>query len=137
MDLQVLLPSSVPARERRLGGAEVDELIEHLFAPPIVDPGQMPTGIAGRIESGEMRLALAVLEDALRRVLCHFRSPIGEQRQGAREALSWIQCDDEEPPFAFVRICQLFDLDPSWLRAKVRSRIGHARGVRSSIEEAA
>lgn len=135
--MQVLFPAPPVAPGRRLGAAEIEERLESLFAAPVVDPGQMPARLVARVDSGEMRLALAVLEDALRRIVGHLRSEGREQRGAAREALSWMWCDDDEPPFAFVRICQLFDLDPSWIRGRVRARIALAPGGRAAVEQAA
>ena len=116
MDIRNLLPDRSPEPEHRLSGAAVDDLMERMFAPPSVDVGQVPMNARCRIESGEMRLALAVLEDALRCALRHHDSRLVEQRQAARAALEWIRSEDDSPPFTFVRICQLFDLDPDWIR---------------------
>ena len=80
-----------------------------------------------RLETGEMRLALAILEDALRCALRHHDSRITEQRLAAREAMEWIRSDDDAPPFTFVRICQLFDLDPDWIRDTLHRRMFQAR----------
>lgn len=123
MDIRNVLPGRQPEPERRLTGSDVDELMERMFAPPSVDIGQVPMNGRTRIESGEMRLALAVLEDALRCTLRHHDSRLVEQRQAAREALEWIRSDDDSPPFTFVRICQLFDLDPDWIRETVQRHV--------------
>ena len=119
MDIRNLLPTGVAPPKRRLSGSDVEELLERMFAPPTVDAGQVPLHVPTRIDSGEMRLALAVLEDALRCALRHHDSRVVEQRMAAREALDWMRSDDDSPPFTFVRICQLFDLDPDWVRAMV------------------
>jgi len=123
MEIRNLLPSSPREPRRRLTGADVDDLIERMFAPPAVDAGQVPMNGRSRSESGEMRLALAVLEDALRCTLRHHDSRLVEQRQAAREAMDWMRSDDDAPPFTFVRICQLFDLDPSWIRETVHRHV--------------
>ena len=60
MDIRTLLPTDLPAPARRLSGADVEELMERMFAPPSVDHGQIPMNAASRLDSGEMRLALAV-----------------------------------------------------------------------------
>jgi len=122
MDIRVLFPTAKSPPAERVSPEQVDELIERLFAAPSVDPGQVPMHGAPRLESGEMRLALAVLEDALRCVLRHHGSPIREQDEAAREALAWMSSADDAAPFAFVRLCQLFDLDPDWIRDMVRRR---------------
>jgi hypothetical protein len=127
MDIRTLLPTGPNAPARRLSGADVDEVMERMFAAPSVDAGQVPSNGTGRIESGEMRLALAVLEDALRCALRHHESRVLEQRLAAREALVWMRSDDDSPPFTFVRICQLFDLDPDWIRQTVQRHLEGSR----------
>lgn len=128
MDIRNLLPAPEPGPRRRLSGAAVEEMMSHLFAPPAVDADQVPMHGRSRRESGELRLALAVLEDALRCALRHHDSRLVEQRQAAREAIAWMRCDDDAPPFTFVRICQLFDLDPAWIREKVHRHVFRPRG---------
>lgn len=135
MNIRNLLPTP-QAPATRLSSADVEDLLEHMFAPPSVDAGQVPMHTYGRLESGEMRLALAILEDALRCALRHHDSRITEQRIAAREAMDWIRSDDDSPPFTFVRVCQLFDLDPDWIRDSVHrhlftSRRGHAPADRA------
>jgi hypothetical protein len=68
---------------------------------------------AGR---GELRLALGVMEDAVRSL---------ERNHGARgflrrllcwEAEQWFQSRDREPLFSFESICSLLDLDADAIR---------------------
>lgn len=127
MDIRNLLPSGPVTPSRRLTSADIDQAIERLFAAPSVDPGQVPMHGATRLDSGEMRLALAILEDALRCALRHHDSRLVEQRQAAREAIEWMRSEDDAPPFSFVRICHLFDLDPDWIRDLVRRHVFRAR----------
>lgn len=126
MEIRFLLPDPNERPRHRLSGGDVEALLERTLAAPVVDPGQVPMHAPARLESGELRLALAVLEDALRCVLRHHDSPVEEQRLAAREALDWLGRDDDAP-FTFVRICQLFELDPSWLRSAVRQRLSRGR----------
>ncbi len=137
MNLHALLPNPPPRPTRRVTASEVDQLLERLFAAPAVDPGQVPVRARPQFVSGEMRLALAVLEEALRCALRHHASPLRRQREASREALAWMQCEDDEAPFTFVRLCQLFDLDPAWLRETVlryRRELAARRGIgRASV----
>ena len=127
MDIRNLLPSAPASPVQRLNASDVEEMLEQMFAPPSVDAGQVPMNAYTRLETGEMRLALAILEDALRCALRHHDSRITEQRMAAREAMEWIRSDDDAPPFTFVRICQLFDLDPDWIRDTLHRRMFQAR----------
>jgi hypothetical protein len=128
MEIRTLLPAPQAAPAPRLSGADIELVMARMFAPPSVDPGQMPMNVATRIDSGEMRLALAVLEDALRCTLRHHDSRVVEQQRAAREAMAWLQSDDDAPPFTFVCICQLFDLDPDWIRVTVQRGLHRTRG---------
>jgi hypothetical protein len=102
-------------------------MLARLFAAPSVDAGQVPMYAPSRLDSGERRLALAILEDALRCVVRHHGSRVAEQRQAAREAMDWMARDDDTPPFTFVRLCQIFELDPDWIRRLVRRQLLEAR----------
>lgn len=127
MDIRNFLPSQPATPVERLSTAAVEELMERMFAPPAVDAGQVPMHVSARLETGEMRLALAILEDALRCALRHHDSRITEQRLAAREAMDWIRSEDDSPPFTFVRVCQLFDLDPDWIRDTLHRHLFQAR----------
>ena len=91
MDIRNLLPSAPASPVQRLNASDVEEMLEQMFAPPSVDAGQVPMHAYTRLETGEMRLALAILEDALRCALRHHDSRITEQRLAAREAMDWIR----------------------------------------------
>jgi hypothetical protein len=68
----------------------------------------------------EQRLMLAVLEDA---VYVHQRSARRRDARGRRlfrETDEWFASDETTSPFSFVTICQMFGLDPDYLRAGLR-----------------
>ena len=81
----------------------------------------------GRRYTGEERLMLGVLEDAVN-VYCGYYGRQG--RAGLREVREverWFASTDLSYVFAFERICQVLDLDPgyirrglSWVRAQQR-----------------
>ena len=91
-----------------------------------VDPRQAPLYHRDALETGESRLALAILEDALRCALRHTHSALASQRQEAREALDWIRSPEHHHQLAFEPICQRFELDPDWIRAQVDRRLDPA-----------
>ncbi len=108
-------PSTPVARGRDL--AKMDEILERVRPEFVfVDPRQAPIYHRDALETGESRLALAILEDALRCAVRHIDSPLAAQKQEAVEALEWIQSDEEHYWLAFEPICQRFDLDPDWIR---------------------
>ena len=82
------------------------------------------------LSSGERRLMLAVLEDALRTVL---RARLGRSSDTwVREELCWFMSEDRSHPFAFEVICDVLDLDASWLRRRLRSDARRDRFYRSN-----
>lgn len=78
---------------------------------------------------GELRLVVAVIEDALTCALGHATVVSGNRnwREGRvrnvaiaqTEALAWFE-SREVYPFSFAWCCSMLDLDPSWLRNGVR-----------------
>jgi len=91
--------------------------------PGVVTEGYvLPEQLLGEscADSGERRLALAILEDA---VLCIRRMHTHKGRRDrrlARETMDWVQEDDLHWPFSFMRLCEYLDLDPSAMRRAFR-----------------
>ena len=72
--------------------------------------------------TGEQRLLLAVLEDAI--LTC-----AGKPRSGAgprskilviQEAWAWVESDEDGWPFAFFCVCAGLGINPLWLRQKIK-----------------
>lgn len=104
------------AAERELArtGAQDLTVIADLMASGQMLPSQLPS----RSEwTPEKRLAAAVLASALVGVRDHAHNPT--YRRKIAEDLEWFASDDATWPFSFVRLCDLFDLDPEWVRQAV------------------
>ena len=87
--------------------------------PEVVLPAQVFDRRASMLQP-EKRLMLAILEDATATLL---RPHHARQRRALREAEEWLDSADTESPFAFIRICEVLDLDAQWLRTGlVRAR---------------
>lgn len=103
-------------------------ILEHLMAGGEVVPCQM--GVRSDW-SAEKRLAGAVLSSAL----VEIRDHCGDRgfRRRVQQDLEWVASDDTEWPYSFVRLCQLFDLDPEWVRGIVRrwQRVPSKQGLRT------
>jgi len=80
--------------------------------------GYEPPSVATR--SGEHRLMLAILEDA---VSIHVKSWSGGfvTRRDVREAREWLASNDRSLPFGFEFICDVLGLDPSYIRRGIRA----------------
>ena len=88
------------------------------LVPEIVLPEQF-TSLRrnGEARPPEHRLMLAVLEDA---VHTHLRGRDARSQRDLRlfhEAADWFASDATDSPFAFVTICQVWSLDPDYIRS--------------------
>lgn len=129
------IPRLIPNGQTR-NPAKIDEALERIRPEFVfVDPRQAPIYHRDSLESGESRLALAILEDALRCAVRHAESPLPTQRQEAAEALEWIQSDELHYWLAFEPICQRFELDPGWIRGQVARQM-HAISGRTAAHAA-
>ncbi len=72
-------------------------------------------GSSAALRTGERRLLLATLEDAIRTLLGS-RHP-----KQQREDLDWLMSDDRTGPFTYLRICDALATDAGWLRSRVLS----------------
>jgi hypothetical protein len=90
------------------------QVLDHLLAGGELLPTQIP---AQSLWSPEKRLAAAVLTSAL----INIRDRYGRStRQSELDAdLAWVHSDDIEKPFCFLRLCDVFGLDPGWVRQNV------------------
>jgi hypothetical protein len=70
--------------------------------------------------SGEYRLLWAVLEDAVYCYLHYVGHPSVTMQTLFREAVEWIESDEEEWLCSFISICRAFQIDPSYLRRGLR-----------------
>jgi hypothetical protein len=74
------------------------------------------------LTTGERRLLLATLQDALRTLL---GSRYGSRHPKCqREDLDWLLSDDQSDPFTYARICDALGIDAEWLRSRVLAARG-------------
>lgn len=85
-------------------------LPEQFYTSPFVTYAKRP----------EALLLRAVLENALGCFQSQFTSPSTRNQRLAREAETWFASDATDWPCTFVNICMVFDLDPSYLRARLK-----------------
>lgn len=95
--------------------------LEPLFEDEVLLPVQyadMTRGDARR--PPEHRLLFAVLEDAVRCWQVYDGATTYRGRRLFWETAEWFASDDDSSPFTFVAICQLFGLEPAYVRAGLR-----------------
>jgi hypothetical protein len=100
-------------------------VIDDLMAGGELLPAQLPVATT---LSPEKKLTAAVFASALVEIRDHHGNPAHRRR--VAEAIEWVQSDDVEWPFSFLRICDVFDLEPEWVRREVQQWIEtplHAR----------
>lgn len=70
--------------------------------------------------TGEMRLALAVVEDAIHTVRTTSGVATARARRLGAEAWTWLAARDTSHPFAFENLCDYLGLNAGWLRNGLR-----------------
>lgn len=111
---------SEPSTRERIGPYEIDRFVAGLLHARAVDSGQVPMYHQERVDSPEMALVRAVLEDAIRSVLRG--GTTSARRREVSDDLAWFDSEDDGHAFTFVTVCQRLQLDPSWIRRLVRAR---------------
>ncbi len=110
------------------GAAVVDVASDDLgFAPDLL-PVQFAERVGARhVVSGETRLLLAVLEDA---IVCYLRGPQpGEPPYSnpGSEARRWVETRGDRGLFSYESICGLLNIDAQRLRKLLRQTISKSR----------
>lgn len=118
-------PREEPSRGGLSRGLAV---IDDLMAGGELLPAQLP---AASHWTPEKKLAAAVLASALVEIRDHHGVP--SHRRRVAEALEWVQSDEAEWPYTFVRLCALFDLEPEWVRGVVARWVATPRDARKPI----
>jgi hypothetical protein len=90
------------------------KVIDELMSSSVQLPSQTPRQSTW---SAEMRLAAAVLGTTLLELRERHDDP--SRRRRIAESLEWIASDEVEWPFSFLRLCDVFGLDPGWVRGVV------------------
>ena len=131
--------------------SNLDERFAGVLAPDAMLPSQYVDTRRGALVSGERRLMVAVLEDALHCYQKYADSADPRQRQLFADAEEWIDADEPTWFFSFPNVCQTLDLDPDYVRdglrkwrdARRRASASHpsgpahfAVGHASAVEEA-
>ena len=88
--------------------------VENLMASGEMLPSQLPIQADW---SPCKKLAASVLASALVEIRDH--SHDSSYRRRLEEDLEWIECGEVEWPFSFLRICDLINLDPEWVKENV------------------
>lgn len=97
-----------------------DESQELITVADLV-PVPLSNPIAVRLRrSGEFRLLWAVLEDGIACYLRYGDHPSSAMRKLFQEARDWIEAKEGEDLCSFSGICEAFQLEPNYLRRRLR-----------------
>ena len=95
----------------------LDERFSGVLAPDVMLPAQFAGMMRRRGElSGERRLMVAVLEDALHCFQKYVDAVDPKQRQLFLDAEEWIMAEHPTWFFSFSNVCTTLDLDPDYVR---------------------
>ena len=103
-----------------------------LFEPDILND---TAAFGGRRHSitGERRLLMAILADALDCYQKNIKARHTRGRRLYREAERWLLSDDVIWVFSFRNVCAVLGIDPAALRRRARLWHGESRRVRAPV----
>lgn len=99
--------------------------LAHMLAAGEILPAQQPAASAW---TPEKSLAAAVLASALVEIRDHAGNPKRAALVAAE--LDWVHREDSDRLYAFRRVCDLLDLEASWVRAVVARWLAAGGGRR-------
>lgn len=103
----------MPLLHSTAGGREAG-IIGHLVAAGEILPSQLASPSDW---SPEKKLAGAVLAHTLMEIRDHHRD--AHYRRRVAQDLEWVISTDAEWPYSFVPLCELFGLEPEYVRSVV------------------
>lgn len=102
--------------------------VASLWEPAVLLPSQLlDRGACSR--SPEMRLLLAVVEDAFQCIVRNADAYNGPRWREFLEAYSWFLDDSRGWPFAFANVCDMLALDAEAIRESLQRIIARRRKV--------
>ena len=88
------------------------------LGPDVVLPAQFHTGFRHDASiRPELRLMLAVLEEAVGDFQRHVAADTREGQRHFQEAEAWFASSDADWPFSFLNICEALQFEPDYVRA--------------------
>ena len=101
----------------RAGRFQSDERLLEVFDPDIVLPVQHFAALQRKkFPSGEHRLLVALIQDAVECFQKHMHSRDAKRRQLFLDAQVWIGSEDDRGVFSFNNVCMLLSMNPDYVR---------------------
>lgn len=95
-------------------------VIDHLLARGEMVAAQLPSYSNW---TPEKKLAAAAFTAALLNIRDHSHSANRKRRREALDDLAWVQSNESEWPYSFLRMCEVFAVEPAWVRERVQQWI--------------
>lgn len=86
---------------------------------------------------GEFELVRATLDDAIHTYRKYAMAKGRRAQRLFREVDEWFAAEDWSWPFSFVNICEVLDLDASYIRTGLKLWREHAQGSSQSLKQSA
>lgn len=119
------------ARER--GRYQSDERQPDVFEPDTLLPAQYFAALKRKkFPSGEHRLLIALIQDAVECFQKHLHASDAKRRQLFLDAEGWIGDDDDFGVFSFNNVCALLGMNPDYVRQGLTRWRDGQRGARRS-----
>lgn len=101
----------------RGGRFQSDERLLDVFDPDIILPAQHFAAIQRKkFPSGEHRLLVALIQDAIECFQKHMHARDAKRRQLFLDAQGWIGSEDDRGIFSFNNVCMLLSMNPDYVR---------------------
>jgi hypothetical protein len=101
----------------RGGRFQSDERLLDVFDPDIILPTQHFAAIQRKkFPSGEHRLLVALIQDAIECFQKHMHARDAKRRQLFLDAQGWIGSEDDRGVFSFNNVCMLLGMNPDYVR---------------------
>lgn len=108
-------------QEGKMEKETLDEKLPGLFEPDTLLPIQYFEAMRRKhLLEGEKRLILSVLEDAVECFMKCIDSSTSKGQRLFRDAEEWINLEDKHWVFSFDNVCEMLDINPTYLRAGLR-----------------
>lgn len=110
-----------------------DERLLDIFDPDIILPAQHFAAIQRKkFPSGEHRLLVALIQDAIECFQKHMHARDAKRRQLFLDAQGWIGSEDDRAVFSFNNVCMLLGMNPDYVRQGLSHWSEQTRDVRRS-----
>jgi hypothetical protein len=118
---------------RQLEEQEPEQLtvLRQMLTGGEIVPAQLPSASHWTPELG---FAAAVLAQAMADI--RWRRADGRDHIQVAAALRWVRTEDRSWPYSFVRVCDLLQLEPAWVRRRIKGwlhrRVQSGRSIRQA-----